>query len=85
MNEQRTTTSDKEELLRLTSEIVSTSMGYEQPNTLVMTTEQHALTVALLKVTGWPRAGRRRSRHCRSSRPRALRRAMARARGGTST
>jgi hypothetical protein len=72
------TSQDAAELQRLASEIIAS--GHEQPNTFVCSTEQFDLTVALLKVVGWPRGDRRRSRHCRSNRPRSLRRARDRAR-----
>jgi hypothetical protein len=68
---------------RLCTEIVAKTEG--QPLTrLVLPVGQYATIDALVQVGGESRHGRRRSRHCRSSRGRALRRAYDRTRSGES-
>jgi hypothetical protein len=75
------TNQDATELQRLASEIIaSSSDGQPQADTFTVSTSQFNSFVAMVKVLGDERQGRRRSRHCRSGRPRSLRRARDRAR-----
>lgn len=70
---------DVELLATLAANIVEETEGQSQPDTLVLSAASYQRVGQIARVL-WlaNRAGRRRSRHCRSTRPRAIRRALER-------